>query len=74
MLKYTLTPGLSIQTALAKALDQGRFVMMASLDLSSAFDVVNINITEGDSLTVSTLACHAADMGSNPARGDDFFN
>ena len=42
--RSTLTAGLSIQTALAKALDQGRFVLMASLDLSSAFDVVNIDL------------------------------
>ena len=27
-----------------------------------------------DSLTVSALACHAADPSSNPAQGDDFFN
>ena len=26
------------------------------------------------SLTVSALVCHAADPGSNPARGNDFFN
>ena len=38
----TLTSGLVIQTALAKALDHGNFVLLASLDLSSAFDVVNI--------------------------------
>ena len=31
-------------------------------------------ISERDSLTVSALACHAADPGSNPAWGDDFFN
>ena len=29
---------------------------------------------ERDSLTVSALACHAADPGSNPAQGDNFFN
>ena len=28
--------------------------------------------SEHDSLTVSALACHAADPGSNPAQGDDF--
>ena len=27
-----------------------------------------------DSLTVSALACHAADQGSNPAQGNDCFN
>ena len=32
------------------------------------------NLAERDSLTVSTLACHAAGPGSNPAQGDDFFN
>ena len=42
--KSTLTAGLAIQTALAKALDQGNFALMASLDLSSAFDVVDINL------------------------------
>ena len=29
---------------------------------------------ERDSLTVTALACHAADPDSNPAGGDDFFN
>ena len=42
--KSTLTAGLAIQTALAKALDQGNFAIVASLDLSSAFDVVDINL------------------------------
>ena len=31
-------------------------------------------LSKRDSLTVSTLACHAADPGSNPAQGDNFFN
>ena len=31
-----------------------------------------VTVTEHDSLTVSALACHAADPGSNPANGDDF--
>ena len=30
--------------------------------------------SERDSLMVKALACHAADPGSNPAGGDDFFN
>ena len=30
--------------------------------------------SERDSLTVRALACHAADPGSNPAGGNDFFN
>ena len=30
-------------------------------------------LSERDSLPVSAFACHAADPGSNPAQGDDFF-
>ena len=33
-----------IQSALARALDQNIFAIMPSLDLSSAFDVININL------------------------------
>ena len=37
--------------------------------------IVKIDFSsERDSLTVRALACHAADPGSNPAGGDDFFN
>ena len=32
------------------------------------------HLSERDSIMVSVLACHAANPGSNPARGDDFFN
>ena len=35
---------------------------------------VDKQVSKRDSLMVSQLACHAADPGSNPARGDDFFN
>ena len=42
--RSTSTAGLSIQSALARALDQNNFAIMASLDLSSAFDVININL------------------------------
>ena len=35
---------------------------------------ISSTIMGRDSLTVSTLACHAADLGSNPAQGNDFFN
>ena len=40
----TITAALSIQSKLATALEQGKFSIMASLDLSSAFDVVNVNL------------------------------
>ena len=42
--RSTSTASMSIQMALAKALEQGHFALMASLDLSSAFDVVDINL------------------------------
>ena len=42
--RSTTTAGLAIQSALARALDEGKFALMANLDLSSAFDVVNINL------------------------------
>ena len=42
--KSTTTAGLAIQSALARALDQGNFAVVANIDLSSAFDLVNINL------------------------------
>ena len=42
--KSTTTAGLAIQSALARALNLGEFALLANLDLSSAFDVVNINL------------------------------
>ena len=44
MKKKILGLGIVIQSALARALDQGNFALMASLDLSSAFNVVNIDL------------------------------
>ena len=43
-LKSTTTAGLAIQSALARALNQGHFALVANIDLSSAFDLVNINL------------------------------
>ena len=40
----TLTAGLKIQSLIARALDDDMYVLMASLDLSSAFDVVNVEL------------------------------
>ena len=42
--KSTTTAGLAIQSALARALDVGDYAILANLDLSSAFDLVNINL------------------------------
>ena len=42
--RSTKTAGLSIQSALARAIEQGKFAIMASLDLSSAFDLVNVKV------------------------------
>ena len=40
----TATAGLTLQSIISRALDQGHFCLMASLDLTAAFDVVNINL------------------------------
>ena len=40
----TNSAGLQLQSVLARALDEGNIALMASLDLSSAFDVVNVRL------------------------------
>ena len=40
----TNSAGLQLQSVLARALDDGNISLMASLDLSSAFDVVNVRL------------------------------
>ena len=40
----TLTAGLQLQTLISKAVDEDMYTLMASLDLSAAFDVVNIEL------------------------------
>ena len=42
--KSTTTLALQLQSLIARALDDDNYVLMASLDLSAAFDVVNINL------------------------------
>ena len=42
--RSTSTAGLDIQSEIARALDSNMFTVMASLDLSSAFDIVNIDL------------------------------
>ena len=42
--RSTSTAGLEIQSEIARALDSNMFTIMASLDLSSAFDIVNIEL------------------------------
>ena len=42
--KSTATAGLTIQSLLSRALDQNNYAIMASLDLSAAFDVINVNL------------------------------
>ena len=36
--------GLKIQSVIARALNDGEYALMSTLDLSSAFDVVNIEL------------------------------
>ena len=38
----TATACLTLQSLIARALDDNKFVLMASLDLSAAFDIVNV--------------------------------
>ena len=42
--RSTATAGLTIQSVLSHALDNNEYSMMASIDLSAAFDVVNIGL------------------------------
>ena len=42
--KSTATLGLQIQSLITRALDESNYVLMASVDLSAAFDVVNIDL------------------------------
>ena len=42
--KSTETAGLVIQSLITRALDRGEYSMMASVDLTAAFDVVNIDL------------------------------
>ena len=42
--RSTLTLSLELQSIIARALDNDDFVLVASLDLSSAFDVVNVGL------------------------------
>ena len=40
----TITASLDIQSRVAALMDQDQYVAMASLDLSAAFDVVNVDL------------------------------
>ena len=42
--KSTATAGLLLQSMIARALDENQVVLLASLDLSAAFDIVNVNL------------------------------
>ena len=42
--RSTATVGLTIQSVLSRAMDNNEFAMMSSLDLSAAFDVVNVKL------------------------------
>ena len=44
--RSTSTAGLEIQSEIARALDSNKYTLMASLDLSSAFDMVILNLTQ----------------------------
>ena len=42
--RSTATAGLTLQAILSRALDRNEYAMMSSLDLSAAFDVVNVKL------------------------------
>ena len=42
--KSTLTAGLELQSILARAVDNNQYALMCSLDLSAAFDLVNVEL------------------------------
>ena len=42
--KSTVTAALQLQTKIARACDEKKYVAVASLDLSSAFDVINVDL------------------------------
>ena len=42
--RSTITASLDIQSRVAALMDQDQYVAMASLDLSAAFDVVNVDL------------------------------
>ena len=42
--KSTATAGVLLQSLIARAADENNFVLMASLDLSMAFDLVNTEL------------------------------
>ena len=42
--KSTATAGLLLQSLISRATDANNYVLMASLDLSAAFDLVNVNL------------------------------
>jgi hypothetical protein len=43
-IKSTTTAGLTVQSKISRALDKNEYAVMSSLDLSEAFNVVNINL------------------------------
>ena len=42
--KSTATAHLSLQSLICRALDENNYVAMASIDLSAAFDIVNVDL------------------------------
>ena len=39
-----MTAGMKLQSVIVRALDNNKYVLMSSLDLSSAFDIVNVRL------------------------------
>ena len=56
--KNTATAGLLIQSMIARALDDNNLVLLASLDLSAAFNIVNVEllVVSLENLTMASYA------------------
>ena len=44
--KSTATAGLLLQSLISSALDDNKFVAMAGIDLSAAFDIVDVDLND----------------------------
>ena len=73
MLILIIAPTVVEPSNLSCIKSRGRGEARVRFSASSIFSTER-QLSECDSLIVRVLACHAADPGSNPVGGDDFFN
>ena len=67
--KSTNTAGLIVQSLIARALDKDNYALLASIDLSSAFDVVNIKLLlKGMKIRLNEIVCTTIDQQNQTKR------